>query len=743
MVTESAWKREASLSFAVDTSVEQSHRLTMPKTLPQTIRLQTSFQKTNIQTGTIHWTFLFSIICLLTLNPYAGELMGQEKRVAIEVTVEGAVAESADDGEKQEESDDTKAKKKPPISVLTQKGPIQEIADPLDKLIDLGLKNDKLTLSILSTYQEVDPVVDSIREIVGWGGGSSSSGNEGYNFDLSSEKLGGHIRRRKVNKAFVNTILLEETVKPNRSLNISNSDDGMLQITVNAGEAAFILRIRQQSDGQFMVQELNGTEVFAGTASNFENFCRENREYSSTRLLPALKHFGLGQLLTPYSPEVLNRVAELVTPWNSDELTRVKTLTASLASDSYGERVAAAEQLKKEYKGNEAILARLVLDRQFDVETRAVTRKLIREKVDKDKLAELDFVDSIVANLDAPYLIDMIKAQTDDQKRNVLIDRLRELEPELVDTDASNSDIVSMIASQAMNAWVSDEIGKSNDVAQIDPLTEKGHLQKVSGHTGQLLRLIWKGDQLVIDREHWKKPFDGRSISELSEEVSKLIEDSNLPKDWFKQGGSGFAAASAKHPQVLFEKLKEDCGGQSNSNNHYSHYSSNYAGNNSLNRAFDLTKLKAELTFDKSARSNRGRSGSGGNPNKKPLLVVLTEKAGPERSLLIDQNKKDEIRIMISGDKASYIVQLILKKDQAIIQEVRGSEVKAYKAESFRALQQQNADYFRGSFFPLLRHLGVEIAPDIDAGPTANETTSNAAPGSNQFQAERDSAIAT
>lgn len=698
------------------------------------LRIETRSENQNgFRTTGRWWSMVACCGMLLTLS-FSSELaaaLQEETEKAPEGTAFVDEAETAEATTTQEDdtakdsdaaaSDDKKkkaSKKKPPKTVLTKKGPIQELAEPSAKLFGMTMAQGQLNFAIPTSYQTVDPIVDSIREVAGWGGGSSSGGN-GYNFGLNSEKISGYIRRAKVDKTHVSSVLYQEITKPNRSLNVKVSDDGSTQITINSSEEAFILRIRQASDGQFLVQQLNGTEVFAGSAGNFEMFCRQYREYSAQQLIPAFKHFGLGQLMTPYSPEVLERVTELVSPWQPEELTRIKELTAALDSNVYAEREAAAKELDKNFKGNEALLARMVLDRRFDIEARVVARKIVHDKTDKDKLAKLEFIESLAGNLDASYMLDLIKAQSDEKKRDVLIQRLRELEPDLLDPEASNSDVVAMVTSQAINAWASEQVGKSATESAIDPLTEKGHLQKISAHTQQLLSLIWKDDQLVLDHEHWKKPFNGRSIKELSKDVEKLMKENNLPKAWFNQGGPSHAASSVHHPHVLFEKMQEDCGSQTQ-NSHYAQYSHHYNGNRQLNRSFDLSHLKADMAFNKS-----GGGGSASDLEKLPFQLVLTEQEGPIRTLQFNKSKEGDLRIMMAGDKANYIVQLIVKKDQAMIQDVRGNAVHAFKAESFRKLQEEHAEYFRESFFPLLRHFGVLVAPDIDAGADAQETTLN------------------
>jgi hypothetical protein len=608
--------------------------------------------------------------------------------------------------------------------ILEQAGPLREIAEPLKDLLEMQWQDGRLSLQMKSTYQEVSPIVDAIRRIVGWGGGSSSGGSNGFSFDISSEKINGYIRRSKQNDVDTCELLLNETVAPHRSLYLVIAEDQQLRITIQCRQSAWVLRWRQYPDGRIVVQELNGPDVFAGESSDFDSFCRRYRQYSADRLLPAFKDFGIGQVLTPYSPAIQQRVAELVSPWQADDLQQVRELTAGLQADRYEDRVAASRQLEQAWPGKEALLARLVHDDRFPPETRVRTRQLIRQKVDKDKLAELEFVDRLASRLDAAYLLELIQLQQDADLQQLLLERLRQTSPDLREAGIQDADVMSLVASQTLHAWASDQIETGRPVATVQPLGEQGHFQQVTDHVGQLVRLVRHDDGLRIDREHWKKPFGGREISELSAEVKALLEEHNLPKDWYNGGGSRYLEASARHPQVLFEKLQEQCGGPGNSR-HYS--SSRYTGQQTPNREFELARMSGELTFDREARNSPRRRTSGGNKNDsldgKPFMLLLSEQDAPRRSLLVDESEPGQIRFMITGDDSNYILQLLLTPGQALLQDVRGSRVQTFQAATLRELQQQHPAYFRDTFFPLLRHLGVEVDAEIDAGREGQETT--------------------
>ena len=606
---------------------------------------------------------------------------------------------------------------------LTQKGPIQEIKKQIRKLCPIGWEAGVLKIDAPSNYQEIDPIMDQVREKMGYGGGSSYGGDT-FNFGFSGDKLVGRMAREKVDKKFMQVFEAKEVAKPYRELKVKKFSDGRIQITVNVQKSNYLLRIRQSTSGAFNVQELNGVEVFASNATNFDNFCRKHPDFTSDRLLPTLEHFGMGTIMTPYDARVQAKVTQLVSPWQEDDLKNVHELTEQLNAESYAEREAAAKELKKVLSENKDLLGRLVYDKRFTPEVRARTRSLIRSKLKGDKLAEMDFIENVAMSLDAGYLIELIRRAANPEIQTALVEKLKEIAPEFAGmADAGSVDVSSMLVSQAANAWASEQMA-GPEMAKVDVSKDKGAMDDATAFTGQLVRLDWEKDQLKVDREHWEKPFAGKPIDELSKDVEKLVKESNLPKRWFNAGGASYARKSASHPQVLFEKMQEKLRNNDSEVvvNHHYNYNEN-SGSNTFDRSFKLGKIEGALSFSKQSRGGRSTSTASGSLAKKPFSLMLLEKKQALRRMTVSEPKIGELQIQVVGDRSNYIVQLTLGKDKALIQDIRGDYVQAFEGKSFRELQQAHPEYFRDAFFPLLRKLGIEISPEVDAGPDAAKTT--------------------
>ena len=149
----------------------------------------------------------------------------------------------------------------PGPSVIAQKGPLEEIKGPLQELTDFASVEGRLELKMKASYQEAIPTVNRIRELGGWGGNSSSSGSGRFSFHMDGNKLAGVIKRGPVEGGIENSILLEEKSQPFRKFEISGTTLGTISINIKSTEPHYLLRLRQLSDGQILVQEIDQDQM--------------------------------------------------------------------------------------------------------------------------------------------------------------------------------------------------------------------------------------------------------------------------------------------------------------------------------------------------------------------------------------------------------------------------------------------------------------------------------------------------
>lgn len=604
----------------------------------------------------------------------------------------------------------------PGPSVIAQKGPLEEIKGPLQELTDFASVEGRLELKMKASYQEAMPTVNRIRELGGWGGNSSSSGSGRFSFHMDGNKLAGVIKRGPVEGGIENSILLEEKSQPFRKFEISGTTLGTISINIKSNEPHYLLRLRQLSDGQILVQEIDQDQIYAGTAPNFSKFCLRHRHFCSEKLGPLLEHFGLGPIPTPYDSTIQEKFIAIITPWSDSELSQMQKFTSALDADNYKERESASKSIREELKEIELML-RFVNDPQFRPEARSRIRKMIYEHAELKKKNEIVFFEELLANVNESYLSDLINLQNDPIKKSVLLDKLRETSPKFSDPGLTEKEILARIAERPLGA---DSESPSSDVEWGDTpdlLEPRGHFQKVKNSVGALIKLTPHQDSAKIDRGHWKTLFDGREIQELSDEVKKLLSDNNLPASWYNPGGTEHAVASASHPQVLFEKLAALGDGEQKSTTRTYYKSHRSQGPLNPNRQFDKQAMQGRLTFDKTIMGNvrRARDYKKSDVTTSPLMIELVEKLEPRRTLMVEETSPGNLNLLIIHEDADSIVKLDLRNESATVIDIRGDTIRTFTAESFNKLISNEAVFFEKEFFPLVQHLGIQISDDFQS----------------------------
>ena len=595
---------------------------------------------------------------------------------------------------------------------LSEKGPLQEIKQVLDDYLDAGSEDGKLIFETKKTFASVQPLADAIRRIGGHSGGSSRSGGTQFRFNFGGNRLEGRIERDNKEDLHLSTIYLRETIEPHRTLTISNTDRGRVELTIDSTQSGYFLRLRQSEDGKFLIQEMDQENLFSGVADNFATFCLKNPDFYSQRLSPTLEHFGINQPPSPYSEDFQKTFIKIISPWNATELAHIRDLTNSLDADNYQEREAASQQIKSEI-GDIGVMLHLINDRQFRPETRARVRKLIYESLNKDQKNEVAIYENLLSNMTAAYLVNLIKLQTDPSNRQVLMERLRTLDPQWKTNKFSDEELLASLDNETSNtASDTPNFPASADDAEII-LQADGFFGKIKEATGQILRITPHKSSLKIDREHWKAPFNGRPIEELSAEIQQLLKKNNLPNTWYQPGGE-YLISNASHPQVLFEKLEAVCGNDRN----YSYGRSRAHSN----RTFDRPNLNGKLIFTQptAPRTRRGDRQKASDFSKLPVIIDLTEKEGPQRRILVQESKPGELRLLVIGENPNHVLQLVLKQEKAWLQDIRGPHTQFFEAANFAEMRTKEPVYFKEYFFPLLRHLGVQIDPELDESGGGN-----------------------
>ena len=555
--------------------------------------------------------------------------------------------------------------------------------------------------------------------------GSSSSGNSRWSCYLSSSGFKGAVGMGLSSQYRLGGdeqfwVFLEDTENDSTLAQIEVHKKGSISVNFSTNGGASIFRFRQKSDGKVYCQDLTGESAFVSGAKNYDDFCRRHPEFVRKRLEPVFKYIGLGVPPSRYADEVAKNVIVELQPVEDSRMKEFKAAIDGLNAKSFDEREAAMKPLEENFDKWRDLIQATINDDKFSVETRVRLKKIFKKSATSEEVNDLEIAQKGKLEEDPAYLIWLfekveageLEASKDIKK--LLVKRIEELTGQTHGEDL-----------EKWQTWV----GKANETDAKPPeptLTDKeilgfkGSLEKASGHIGKLVRLKLDEGRLKIDRAHWAKPFKGKSISELANEVEELIGEANLPKGWFSAGGK-IEQKYVDHPQVLFELMQEEFSQSHSSLSHSRSYSS---ARYTLNRKFTTSDFEASLRFHGDSRNTR-------SPKKKFFDLTINEiRRDPKRKLQVRESADGTMILNLEIPKHDAMIRMVQASDKKsknrfVLFDLRGEVVKVLRAESFEDFKNKEKEYYDSILSPLMNKFNIKIDQPGGDSKSGDETKSD------------------
>ncbi len=587
---------------------------------------------------------------------------------------------------------------------LKVKGALQEAAAPLKKLIKFRWKDGKIQPDLVADRETAQGLIHELTQVAGSGGSGSSSGGNEWSFNFNARSLNGEYKYHGplLIGAGTHSAKFKEVAGAKRELSVQSRSNGQLSISIQGGDDPYLLRMHQDPGGSLIVQEISGEQVFSHGANSFAEFCRTHVSFARDRLIPVLAHVGIDPPTTPYDQRVREEVVRLLKPLSKEQLEKFKDIGEGLDSEEFAVREKTAARVAEQFKDWEPVIRRVALDTSNSAEVRSRLFLIIRDKSSEEDQRIHDIITKTKLTSEPDYLVWLLTETKSAEDRPFVVSALEKVSGQEFGDDEA-----------AWQKWLAAESSKRPQPADVnlpavDLLAEKGRLQDIAAHTARMVKFTWDEDRMRLDREQWAKPFGGKTIKELSDEIAAEVKKRNLPPMWWNRVQQ---EDSLGYPVVLFAVMQnelEEAGGVIRRHYHYGY------GAHGGNSSFEIDALRATLTTE--PRSERRLviplPDFGGAKKHEYFKLELQETAGPERSLSVEEDEKGRLQIGLVGEQAHWVVRLMeLPSGAWIVQDVRGTQVFAAKADSFRQLHDKHKQYFNEQFFPLLKHVGIAI-PD-------------------------------
>ena len=274
---------------------------------------------------------------------------------------------------------------------------------------------------------------DRLRNAVG----STSSSSGSYGSSHREKTFSGKGLKAKMvygGKAFVLT--LEETAGPQRRIEIADDGWGALRILLTDAGSNCLLVIASGGKGRISVAHVAGDNVAAFSAESFDALYAKHRQYVEMRLLPLLKHNGVGIPWTRFHPLVRRAVlAGAAGPATYADRAAADKLVAQLDADDYKTREAATKTLTADYARHRDAIARAMKDPKKSPEMASRLMKIVAAHPDADAITA--FVAAQKLAEDPAYLIELLGEAKVAADRDVLVKALRRLTKQTFGADVA------------------------------------------------------------------------------------------------------------------------------------------------------------------------------------------------------------------------------------------------------------------------------------------------------------------
>ena len=78
-----------------------------------------------------------------------------------------------------------------------------------------------------------------------------------------------------------------------RNLSVNEKTDGHFRVSLVTEKSNAFVQMLQKPTGEFIVQDVRGSEVFTAKGASFTEFCEKNKEYCEDKLFPLFSHLGI------------------------------------------------------------------------------------------------------------------------------------------------------------------------------------------------------------------------------------------------------------------------------------------------------------------------------------------------------------------------------------------------------------------------------------------------------------------
>lgn len=604
-----------------------------------------------------------------------------------------------------------------PSPKQADEGPLNEAAKTLSEAVGLEFNGGKLQTRFPD--QAGGQALYTALLQFGGGGGSSSGGNN-WRYNIRGNKITGVFGNGTIfpmpaqDRPVGSYLHLVEKQAPFRQVHLDCSGPEIQILAIEPANGT-VLRLRQAESGAVLLQLMTDQACEVHAAKSFNELWFEHSKLLSERFFPLLRRLGVGtpavDLKEKLQAQVLNDLAYGATK-QSEFLEEFRDLEA----DDFQKRADATKRLEAEFSQWALPIARGIREPGLNAEVRARLRKVFAAKASADEKATAELMDSQRLDSNPRFLVRLLGDCRTPEESKLVRQRLTQITGQ---DFADDLDRWQAWAEAAQPAAIQPELP---EFAAGRPLKTDASYFRARVELSRLLRLTADNSSIKLDRESWKKRFEGKSIAELAEGIRQQYEATKLPHSWLTLG-DGYDLSTTDYPQVLFGDVVDQLvQGSPYAQSFYinrQHQARNRP--KTLNREFDIQTASGELELHPENRAPANQE-----IKEDYFKLNLREMNSAGSLLTLEELPSGEFSLCFV-DQSTDIVLLISRQAQQPVRLalMRGTDSLLLSAASPLELFAKNRELLAAKVFPLLQHAGIDLSEPM-GGPLKIEPAETA-----------------
>jgi len=352
-------------------------------------------------------------------------------------------------------------------------------------------------------------------------------------------------------------------------------------------------------------------------------------------------------------------------------------------------------------------MVRVLWGSDLPPEPRVRIRKALESSVSKSVFDTIGQVENQKLQNDPELLVRLLGETTDKPTLTNIYKQLN-----VVTEQALGEDL------QSWKEWLEKSGKKSTSPESATPNTEppdkyaalSGPLQENAAVVADIMPLTISDGKIQIDRERWSKRYDGKSVSDLGDELRKYVEDRGLPADWLNlQEGS---LDGIDYPQLIFPRFVSKSKQEEEKQMRMAMRDSRgfmyrYAAQQ-RNPEMQAKEFRAALEYDEGGSDMSAREMRNASGKQQVFILILADELSPENSLLFGSWPDGAVRLIATG--SSSFVQIFQTPDGKCSMACAVVN-KSLHRDFADANELVNDPHFKEHVADYLKQYGVQIGP--------------------------------